>query len=247
MTKPDFIVSDVHLGAVPRETELELVRFLDRVGEEAASLLIAGDLFDFWFEYGEVIPGRYFRTLAAIARLVDAGIPVTMAGGNHDAWGGRFLREEVGMAFHTEPFSYRLGGGKALVAHGDGLGRGDFKYRALKTVIRSRAAIGAFRVLHPELGMRLARAVSTTHVKADEDVAAAGRSQFLMNWAMAQLEADADLQYVVCGHSHRPLLHAHAPGRWYINSGDWISHFSYVTVTAEGPAMRVWDREGHTR
>jgi UDP-2,3-diacylglucosamine hydrolase len=241
MRRPDYVVSDIHLGAVPDATEREFVAFLDHVGEHADALLIAGDLFDFWFEYGEVIPGRHFRTLAALARLVDAGISVTLAGGNHDAWGGRFLTEHVGVAFHTEPFHMTLGGRRALVAHGDGLGRGDLKYRALKTVIRSRAAVGAFRALHPELGLRLARAVSGTRQKADADLAATGRAAFLHSWAMEQLQADPDAAYVVCGHSHLPVLHEHEPGRFYINSGDWIQHFSYVVVSAGGPAMRRWD------
>ena len=241
MSKPDYIVSDIHLGAVPDSTERQFVSFLDHVGEEAGTLLIAGDLFDFWFEYGEVIPGRHFRTLAALARLVDAGMPVTMAGGNHDAWGGRFLREYVGIAYHTEPFHTELGGRRALIAHGDGLGRGDFKYRALKAVIRSRAAVGAFRVLHPELGLKLARSVSTTHAKSDEDLSAEGRAGFLTSWASDQLEADPSLAWVVCGHSHLPMMHEHAPGRWYLNAGDWISHFTYIIVNEAGASMRVWD------
>ncbi|HSJ24076.1 MAG TPA: UDP-2,3-diacylglucosamine diphosphatase [Longimicrobiales bacterium] len=243
MSRPDYVVSDIHLGAVPDATEREFVTFLEHVGEHAASLLIAGDLFDFWFEYGEVIPGRHFRTLAALARLVDAGMPVVMAGGNHDAWGGAFLREHVGMTFHMDPFHMQLGGRRALVAHGDGLGRGDFRYRALKSVLRSRVAIGAFRALHPELGLRLARAVSTTEAKADADLAAEGRSAFLHAWAAEQLDADADLTYVVCGHSHLPVMHEHGPGRFYLNSGDWISHFTYFTVTAAGPHLQHWDRQ----
>jgi UDP-2,3-diacylglucosamine hydrolase len=241
MQKPDYIVSDLHLGAVPDSTERAFVRFLDHVGAEAASLLIAGDLFDFWFEYGEVIPGRHFRTLAAIARLVDAGVPVWMAGGNHDAWGGRFLTEHVGVRFHADPFRMTLGGRTALVAHGDGLGRGDMKYRALKAVLRSPVAIGAFRALHPELGLRLARAVSTTEGKADADLAAEGRAAFLQGWAGEQLDADPSLDLVVCGHSHLPLLHEHAPGRWYLNSGDWITHWTYITVSEAGPRLHYWD------
>jgi UDP-2,3-diacylglucosamine hydrolase len=239
--KPDYVVSDIHLGAVPDATERAFVRFLERTGEEAASLLIAGDLFDFWFEYGEVIPGRHFRTLAALARLTDAGMPVYMAGGNHDAWGGRFLREHVGLQYHVEPFHMELGGSRALVAHGDGLGRGDFKYRALKAVIRSRAAIGAFRALHPELGLRVARAVSSTEAKADEDLAAEGRAAFLHSWATEQLDADPALRWVVCGHSHLPVLHEHEPGRFYINSGDWISHFTWVRIDATGPRLQQWE------
>jgi UDP-2,3-diacylglucosamine hydrolase len=241
MQKADYVVSDIHLGAVPDATERAFVRFLDHVGEAATSLLIAGDLFDFWFEYGEVIPGRHFRTLAALARLVDGGVPVFMAGGNHDAWGGRFLREHVGVIFHADPFRMQLGGRTALVAHGDGLGRGDVKYRVLKAVIRSRAAIGAFRALHPELGLRLARAVSTTEGKAGADVAAEGRAAFLRAWAAEQLEADPSLGLVVCGHAHLPIVHEHAPGRWYLNSGDWITHCTYSTVDAAGPQLRYWD------
>ncbi|MGH7449368.1 MAG: UDP-2,3-diacylglucosamine diphosphatase [Longimicrobiales bacterium] len=240
MTKPDFIISDIHLGAVPDGTERQLVAFLDRIADEAGTLLIAGDLFDFWFEYGEVIPGRHFRTLAALARLVDAGIPVTMAGGNHDAWGGRFLTEHVGITYHTDPFHTQLGGRRALIAHGDGLGGGDLKYRALKAVIRSRAAIGAFRALHPELGLRLARAVSTTHEKSDEDLSAEGRAAFLSSWASDQLNADPTLSWVVCGHSHLPVLHEQAPGRYYLNAGDWISHYTYIVVDAAGAELRVW-------
>ncbi|CAN5670091.1 UDP-2,3-diacylglucosamine diphosphatase [soil metagenome] len=240
MSKPDYVVSDIHLGAVPDATERAFVAFLDHVGHEAGSLLIAGDLFDFWFEYGEVIPGRHFRTLAAIARLVDAGIPVVMAGGNHDAWGGRFLREHVGLTFHTEPFHMELAGGRALVAHGDGLGEGDLRYRALKAVIRSRAAIGAFRVLHPELGLRIARGVSRTEGKSDQALGAEGRSAFLKGWATEQLTADASLKWVVCGHSHLPVLHRHEEGRYYLNSGDWITHYTYFVVGAEGPRLERW-------
>jgi UDP-2,3-diacylglucosamine hydrolase len=240
MAKPDYIISDVHLGAVPDDTERSLVRFLEQVGNDAASLLVAGDLFDFWFEYGDVIPGRYFRTLAALARLVDAGMPVLLVGGNHDAWGGRFLREQVGVDFHADPFHMLLGGQRALVAHGDGVGAGDFKYRALKAVLRSRAAIAAFRALHPELGVRLARAVSRTEAKTDEEIIAEGRAAFLDAWATDQLRADPSLRLVVCGHAHLPVVKQVEPGRYYVNAGDWVTHFTYITVTADGPNLHTW-------
>lgn len=215
--------------------------FLRHVGEHGAALLLNGDLFDFWFEYGTVIPGRHFRVLAALADLVDAGIPVTMVGGNHDAWGGRFLRDEVGIAFHAGPIRIELAGRPALVAHGDGLGRGDLGYRVLKKVLRSRAAILAFRALHPELGVRLAKAVSRTEERDEGEAAARGRARFLEAWATEQLEADPSLGWVVCGHAHIPAVREIAPGRYYLNAGDWIHHETYITVEDDGtPELRRW-------
>lgn len=242
MSKPDYITSDVHLGAVPERTERSFRRFLEHAGAEAARLLIPGDLFDFWFEYGEVIPGRHFRVLAALRDLVDAGVPVTLLGGNHDAWGGRFLEEHVGVAFHPGHVHTEIAGRPALLAHGDGLGKGDLKYRLLKKVLRSRATVGAFRALHPELGLRIARQVSSTEAKADDDPGKQGRAAFIEEWARDRLAEDPSLAWVVCGHSHLPAVVEMEPGRHYLNAGDWITHSTYITVGADGrAALCAWE------
>ena len=241
MSKPDYVVSDTHLGAVPRETEREFVRFLERAGAEAATLLINGDLFDFWFEWGQVIPAKHYRVLAAIAAVVDAGVPVTMIGGNHDAWGGRFLQEEVGMRVHQGLLRATLGGQAALVAHGDGLGKGDIKYRMLKTVLRSRVAVWGFRVLHPEIGVMIADRVSSTPEKALRDESSKARAAFLEHWAAEQLAADPQLKLVLCGHSHVPALIEVEPGRFYVTSGDGVKHRTYVTIAAgSAPVIHNW-------
>ena len=243
MRPPIYIAYDTHLGAVPRTTEHAFIDFLEHAGHDAGSVLLVGDLFDFWFEYGSVIPGTHFRTLAALARLVEAGIGVTLVGGNHDAWGGRFLREEVGVEFRDRPFRTSLAGRPALVAHGDGLGGGDLRYRLLKSVVRSRPMILAFRTLHPELGLRVARAVSRTETRTDEE-AARGRATFLQDWAASRLREDDDLGWVVCGHCHVPALEEVEPARYYLNAGDWIRHYTYIRIDETGtPEMHRWSAE----
>lgn len=241
MGRFDYIVSDTHLGAVPAATERAFIKFLRNIALSAKSLLINGDLFDFWFEWGDVIPSEHYRVLAAIADLADTGIPVTMLGGNHDAWGGRFLREQVGIDLHDGILRTQFAGQPALVAHGDGLGKGDLKYRMLKKVLRSKAAIWGFRAIHPEIGMRIARGVSSTDDKIHNDRSSRSRADFLEHWAREQLAADASLRFVVCGHSHVPVLAEFDPGRFYINSGDWIKHRTYVTIDEDGvPLLREW-------
>ena len=240
MSKPDYLVSDTHLGAVAPERERAFLAFLKHVGENGGTLLINGDLFDFWFEYGAVIPGKHFRVLAALADLVDSGLPVTFVGGNHDAWGGRFLREEVGLRHHLGLLRTSFAGKPALVAHGDGLGRGDLRYRLLKSLVRHPVITGAFRAIHPEIGLRIAHGVSRTETRQDDD-AMRGRAQFLLDWGSAQLKAEPGLSWVVCGHSHFPARIEVEPGRFYLNAGDWIRHNSYIVISPEGePRLLTW-------
>jgi UDP-2,3-diacylglucosamine hydrolase len=241
--KPIIVVSDTHLGAVPAETERGFRGFLRHVAETAESLLINGDLFDFWFEYRSVIMREHFRVVASLADVVEAGVKVWLVGGNHDAWGGAFLRDEVGVELLHGPLEMQLGGRRALVAHGDGVGRGDFKYRALKAVIRHPASIAAFRSLHPDVGRRIARMASSTEQKASgADAAESGRAAYIRAWAHERLAADRNLELVLAGHSHQALVEEVEPGRFYVNSGDWLGRWEYVVLPAGGgpPELHDW-------
>lgn len=243
-SKPAYIVSDIHLGAVPRETERAFRRFLDHAAEHAGSLLINGDLFDFWFEYKSVILREHFRVVAKLADVVEAGVPVSFVGGNHDAWAGSFLRDEVGVTLLDGPVEMELGGRRALVAHGDGVGRGDSKYRALRKVIRHPASIAAFRRLHPDTGRRIAGLASTTEHKAGSgDQAAKGRAAFIRGWAEEQLARMPHVELVVAGHAHVPEVVEVAPGRFYANSGDWLRSYTYLVLPVGGgaPEVRGWE------
>jgi len=148
----------------------------------------------------------------------------------------------VGMTYTTGMLRLRLGGRQTLVAHGDGVGVGDVKYRMLKAVIRSRVAIAAFRVLHPELGLKVAERVSTTEAKVEEDPAMKGRARYIEAWARGVLASEPGLQLVVCGHSHVPVIQEVEPGRYYLNSGDWVRNRTYAIV-GEGapPQLLEWE------
>jgi UDP-2,3-diacylglucosamine hydrolase len=241
--KPVYVCSDIHLGAVPPETERAFRRFLDHAAEHASSLLINGDLFDFWFEYRHVILAEHYRVLAKLRDVVEAGVPVSFVGGNHDAWAGPFLRDEVGIALHDGPVEMTLAGRRTLVAHGDGVGRGDLKYRALKKLIRNPVTIGAFRSLHPDLGRRIALMASTTEHKADTgDQAARGRAAFIQAWALERMRDDPRIELVLTGHAHLGSVLEVGPGRYYVNSGDWLGTFDYVVLPADGspPQLHAW-------
>jgi len=237
-----FVASDIHLGGGPRPEEREraFLTWLEAVAACSGRLLLNGDVFDFWFEYGSVIPRGHTRTLGMLARMVDAGLTVDFVGGNHDWWGGSYLESEVGVRFHRAPVVLELSGFRARVAHGDGLGEGDRGYRLLSGLIRHPLAQRAFRWLHPDLGAGLARKVSRT----GHSVAPGGGSRRvdpLELWARDQLLSDAHLQLVLLGHTHVPVFQEVAPGRFHLNSGDWIHHRTWVEIApGSPPRLRQW-------
>ena len=244
-TKPVYVVSDIHLGAVPEETERAFRRFLGHVAEHASFLLINGDLFDFWFEYRHVILAEHYRVVAALRDVVEAGVRVAFVGGNHDAWAGRFLRDTVGIELHQGPVEMVLGGRRTLVAHGDGVGRGDLKYRALKKMIRNPVTVGAFRALHPDLGRRIALLASRTEHRAGiSDAETAGRAAHIESWALERMREDPGLDLVLAGHAHASAMKEVAPGRYYVNSGDWLTTFDFVVLPPGrgAPELREWPR-----
>ena len=240
---PVYVASDVHLGAIRREQELAFVRWLEHAAESASQIVLNGDLFDFWFEYRSVIPRGHTRVLGALAAVADSGLPVRFVGGNHDWWADSYLEQEIGLTLQRDPEVLELAGRRTLLAHGDGLGRGDLGYRLLRLVLRGRGTRWAFRWLHPDLGTRVAGSVSLTEERAggsSEDEKR--RAAVLEAWALETLAADPSLELVLLGHTHIPRLVEPEPGRFYVNAGDWVTHRSFVVLAwGEPPRLAEWE------
>ncbi|GAC1614713.1 MAG: UDP-2,3-diacylglucosamine diphosphatase [Gemmatimonadaceae bacterium] len=251
LATPAFIISDAHLGVASRDVEQRLLGFLRALRGQAKSLVVNGDLFDFWFEWKSVIPRSSFRILAALADAHDAGIAILWIAGNHDCWGGELLRADIGATYHVGSWRGRIGPWEALVEHGDGLRpRADRRYRALRTLLRHPGAIAAFRWLHPDLATRLATGSShASRVTRARDGGAELRSIALDTLAMAP-----ELDLVVYGHSHVAALERAATGGVYGNAGSWLDRPTFLRVTegtvelchwngsAEGLRLDVLDR-----
>ena len=237
LPSPCYVISDTHLGAAPPEVERQLLAFLRSLRGRAGSLLINGDLFDFWFEWRTVIPRTGFRVLAALADLADEGVQVVWIAGNHDCWGGDVLRRDVGVLYHEGPWRGQIAGWRAHVEHGDGLrGAADRRYRLLRGVIRHPLSIRAFRLLHPDVGSRLANGsshASRTYRAHDEGTG-------LREVAAARLAADPSLELVVYVHSHVATVVRVPGGGLYANPGSWLDAPAFLRVTPERLELRRW-------
>ncbi|MDB4917157.1 MAG: hypothetical protein JWM95_4801 [Gemmatimonadetes bacterium] len=237
LPSPCYIISDIHLGFAPESVERSLLSFLRWLPGRAGSLLINGDLFEFWFEWRTVVPRSGVRVLSALMDLRDAGMPMTMIAGNHDCWGGDVLRD-AGLQFHVGPWTGTLGGWTARVEHGDGLRPvEDRGYRVLRKVLRNPLAIRAFRTIHPDFATRLAMGSSQT--SRNYQPRDAGRG--LRDVAATELSTDRKLELLVYGHSHVAALERMPTGNVYANAGSWLDAARYLAVTPDRIALRAWD------
>ena len=238
LLSPCYVFSDTHLGAAPDDVERKLLSFLRHLSGRAGSLVINGDLFEFWFEWRSVIPRPAFRVLAALADLVESAIPVLWVAGNHDCWGGDVLRNDVGVEYHVGPWIGELAGWKTVIEHGDGLRKvEDRKYRRLRTVLRHPVSIWAFRhLLHPDFGSRLA--AGSSHASRTYQARDGGRG--LREVAMAQLAADASVDLVIYGHSHVSALERSAAGSVYANAGSWMTRPTFLRLDERRIALMEW-------
>jgi UDP-2,3-diacylglucosamine hydrolase len=238
LNTPCYIISDAHLGFAPVEVERAIVSFLRHVAGEGKALVVNGDLFEFWFEWKSVIPRRGFRALAALADVVDAGVPVLMIAGNHDCWGGDVLRRDVGVNYVFGPWRENIGPWRTHIEHGDGLRPvEDKRYRALRRVLRSPLAIRSFRWIHPDLSTPIAN--GSSHTSRNYAARDGGRG---LRDAAARIEsANSDCDLIVFGHSHVATLERLPRGTVYGNAGSWLSGPTFLRLTDERIALRRWD------
>jgi UDP-2,3-diacylglucosamine hydrolase len=224
---PVYFLSDAHLGSERGEKALEqcvnLDRFFDEVLLNGKSLVLAGDLFDFWYEWRTVVPKQHFHTLYGLHTLSKAGIEIHYLAGNHDFRLRGFLESEIGLHTHLDGISAQIGKDRVFVYHGDGILGRDHGYRLLKGVLRSRVSQRIFSWLHPDLGMLLARGTSMTSRSNTEKGDPAEDLEY-ENFARRKLSEG--YTGVVLGHSHRPkeVVEGEAV---YINLGDWITYYTY--------------------
>lgn len=245
-----LIFSDVHLKvhAEDRARHAKLVRFLKSFDPaEYTRIVCVGDLFDFWFEYRHVVFSGYFEVLRALADLRDAGCETHLICGNHDFWGGRFLHGELGIHIHPDRYVANFGGQRVLFVHGDGINPADRSYRVYKRFARNPFVVGAFRLIHPDLAMKIAQGVShgSRTIKREEDPANGPEAKALQAFAqdvLARGEADA----VFCGHAHAPVqlpLPTPTGTGVYINTGDWFHHYTYATWDGSAFALEHWEKD----
>lgn len=244
-----YFASDFHLGTPSRESSLErefkILRWLDEIKQDAHTIYLVGDIFDFWFEYKNAIPKGFIRFQGKIAELVDSGINIVIFTGNHDMWMFDYFTQELGIPVYRGPHQLVVNDKKFLVGHGDGLGPGDNIYKLLKIFFDSAICQWLFARIHPNTGIGVAnfwsRRSRIRNTKEGEDKFMQDKEHLWQYCTSIQQEESHD--FYIFGHRHLPLDLEVAKNSRYINLGEWVNYFSYGVYDGENFELKYFEQD----
>ncbi|MCC8173782.1 MAG: UDP-2,3-diacylglucosamine diphosphatase [Odoribacter sp.] len=246
INKSIYFLSDAHLGASVLsdnpEREKKLVKWLDSIADDCSILFLLGDIFDFWFEYRKVVPKGFIRFLGKICELTDKGIEVHFFIGNHDMWVSDYLSKECGIIIHYQDEKFSFNGKKFYIGHGDDLDPKDKSYLFLKKVFRNRILQKCFRFIHPDWGIALAHKWSShsrlKNINKTEATTYKGDEEDIEQYSR-QILKEEHFDYFIFGHRHLPLDIALSENSRYINTGDWITFYTYAVFDGKDIYLKM--------
>ncbi|EPT34421.1 UDP-2,3-diacylglucosamine diphosphatase [Phocaeicola abscessus] len=249
-----YFLSDAHLGsraiAHGRNQERRLVNFLDSIKYQATAVYLLGDMFDFWYEFKLVVPKGYTRFLGKISELTDMGVEVHFFTGNHDIWCGDYLEKECGVILHRTSLTCEIYGKEFFLAHGDGLGDDDSKFKLLRWMFHNKTLIRLFATLHPrwsvEFGLKWAKHSREKRENGKEPPYQGEDKESLVLFSKAYLKAHPDINFFIYGHRHimLDLMLTHSARMMIV--GDWIESYSYAVFDGENLFLEQYV-EGESR
>ncbi len=199
-----YFTADVHLGLEtgnPSERERRFVKWLKSISSDARTLYLLGDIWDFWYEWKDVIPKEGIRVVAALIDLMDEGVEVYFMPGNHDIWAFSFF-ESLGMHKIIQPYYTEIDGKRFCLAHGDGLYEPRRSYRLMLKVFHSRFCQSLFSALHPHTAIRLARHWSYGSRRTHMPYRWKGKDEPLVKFVETEISQGRHADYYIFGHYH---------------------------------------------
>ena len=245
-----YFVSDVHLGldvSNPAEREARFVKFLRGIpAEETETLYLLGDIWDFWYEYKDVVPKGYAQVFAALTDLISAGVKVCFFEGNHDMWAFHYF-EELGMVRCAQPYLVKIGSKRFCLGHGDGLGPGMYGYKLMRWGFRNHFLQACFSALHPRIAFGIATRWSrSSRLSRREEYHFRGEDEPLWKWCREFNEKAAtskDGRYhpadiFIFGHYHCKLDCKVGEARLLLLK-DWIDSSDWIVFDSESDTLQV--------
>jgi len=226
-----FIVSDLHLGkdiSSDQDSLTQLAACLESTRPD--HLIFLGDVFDAFIDTGKQPPSVVEEWASRIKPLLSGGCRVTYLMGNHDRWHRGYIEQLTGNAPIRRSMLLDWAGQHIQLEHGDfgpshngstSFGRWLSDLPVMHRLYTSVLPFGGAGAV--------AAAISRRFSSFEPNPAAV---KALRNYA-GRVVVTHDLDGVIMGHCHQPgLFHLSTfkEGAWYLNSGDWYEHRSFILL-----------------
>jgi UDP-2,3-diacylglucosamine pyrophosphatase LpxH len=205
-----LVISDIHIGSRYYKGEL-LIEFLKT--QEYDELILAGDIIDF------IRVPLFTKRALEIARAINFSKDIYYIVGNHDTPLSGFVGEEAfGLKF-VKKYEFEENGRKFRIEHGDQYDQSMFIHN---NIIMNFLSVSQ-DCIEFWFNINLSDIFTRWRIK---------KRKLRRIWDI--LKDNSDVDVYICGHSHTPeaivWIQPDQAINTYVNTGDWVSHTSYVTI-----------------
>jgi UDP-2,3-diacylglucosamine hydrolase len=234
--RPFFFLSDIHLSEAIPHTVAAFEHFIRFTAEQADSVFILGDLFEYWVGDDMLVEPFVARIAALLHTLSERGIALYIMHGNRDFLLGKRFTKAAGAIWLPDPFVITAFGTRIALAHGDALCTADRGYQIFRRFARNRLAQMLFLASPFRWRRKLAE-----NMRANSEhgrMRPVSMKYDVTPRAVAALFKKSKTATIIHGHTHKPARHREPGGtRWVLPDWD-LDHGEprggYLRIDAEG-------------
>ncbi len=205
LPSPVAVAGDVHLAPDQPGVRDRFLQFVRERAERGGSLVLLGDLFDYWCGWRQAEEPFLVPVFEALREAHRAGLKLVFQAGNRDF--GFEGADDLEIDFWTDVVRTEIGGRRVLLTHGDLLCTSDRGYQKLRQVVRGRGGAPRrwLRALPYNAARYLAQGTRRASTRATRRKS---RAYMDIDYGTARAwleEAEADV--LVAGHVHTGVHH----------------------------------------
>jgi UDP-2,3-diacylglucosamine hydrolase len=197
------VVGDVHLSPEHEGPASRFEAFLAGLAPDVQTLVLLGDVFDYWVGRKQADDPFAARFLAALRGVKARGTKLAFVAGNRDyAFDGA---DGLDVEVWPDVVRTRWGTRTVVLTHGDLLCSADVRYQRMRRVLRSRAARLTLAALPHDTSTWLARGLRDL---SEREVRRKSYASMGLDYGLARSWLDAyGADVIVAGHVHTGVHH----------------------------------------
>ncbi|MCL4167068.1 UNVERIFIED_CONTAM: hypothetical protein GTU68_037648, partial [Idotea baltica] len=208
--------------------------FLTTELNQHKALYILGDLFDAWIGDDNINP--FTNSVAEAIKVFSEHTPVYFIHGNRDFLLGKKYAKRCGMTLLDESYLTTEFNKTILFMHGDQLCLDDVDYQKFRKT--SRSWWWKTIILALPLSLRQKKAAKYRAISKLSQMDKSDDIMDVTDLEVQRVVEQANCDWLVHGHTHRPNIHQLVNNKQRIVVGDWYTQGSVLVLSENGPVLK---------